>query len=521
YIDLLNEIAKHEGWRLQFVAGTWPEVYRKTLKGEIDILTSIAHAEERRPYFDFTTIPVEIGYGRLAVREHSELNSLSELDNIRVGLIRDDINGLELKKKTKELGVAPIWVYYDNYTEMLRALSKGEIEVAAINNLYSRFELDTFGLKYAAPFYAPVMLTFAAAKGKHSDLLNTIDKYMARWKDDPDSIYYSAREKWLRAHLRPWLPVWVKPVVTILAAVFLLSVLWLLTLRRKIRQRTAELVATQQQLQQSVNALSELQARLKAIIHALPDGLVTFNTDGHITGCYGTIPNGLPTPQLGTHLVEAFAPDLSALLLNEAEAALKAGTSRAFTTKLQTGETTRHYEFRLCPYEPAPDASALLMMVRDISALEFLRDSAQSINARFAAFAEAMPDLGFILTRTGDYVLAFGGRVDLFVRPPDELTGKNIRDVLPKPICERLLQSIEQAITTSLTACVEYSLEVPAGLRHFEAQIAPIKGQNNVDEVALISRDITHRIEAEEAIRQLAFYDAVTELPNRKLFMDR
>ena len=39
--------------------------------------------------------------------------------------------------------------------------------------------------------------------------------------------------------------------------------------------------------------------------------------------------------------------------------------------------------------------------------------------------------------------------------------------------------------------------------------------------VVVVSRDITDRIKAEEQIRNLAFYDTLTKLPNRRMFDDR
>ena len=43
----------------------------------------------------------------------------------------------------------------------------------------------------------------------------------------------------------------------------------------------------------------------------------------------------------------------------------------------------------------------------------------------------------------------------------------------------------------------------------------------NIVSVLGVTRNITERKRAEEAIRQLAFYDPLTQLPNRRLLQDR
>jgi len=41
--------------------------------------------------------------------------------------------------------------------------------------------------------------------------------------------------------------------------------------------------------------------------------------------------------------------------------------------------------------------------------------------------------------------------------------------------------------------------------------------QGRVARVLVVSRDITERKQMEDQVRQLAFYDALTKLPNRRL----
>lgn len=52
------------------------------------------------------------------------------------------------------------------------------------------------------------------------------------------------------------------------------------------------------------------------------------------------------------------------------------------------------------------------------------------------------------------------------------------------------------------------------------AFITPIKNNGKIDHYLAIQRDVTEQLKAEEQIKQLAFFDALTDLPNRRKLLD-
>ncbi|MDP3480287.1 MAG: transporter substrate-binding domain-containing protein [Desulfoprunum sp.] len=48
FIDIIEHIAKSEGWNLQYVPGTWAEGLERLAKGEIDLMPDVAFTADRQ-----------------------------------------------------------------------------------------------------------------------------------------------------------------------------------------------------------------------------------------------------------------------------------------------------------------------------------------------------------------------------------------------------------------------------------------------------------------------------------------
>ncbi|WP_281889137.1 GGDEF domain-containing protein [Paenibacillus sp. YYML68] len=88
-----------------------------------------------------------------------------------------------------------------------------------------------------------------------------------------------------------------------------------------------------------------------------------------------------------------------------------------------------------------------------------------------------------------------------------------------KPLQEACVSLLEQAQPFSLV----FRATLPNGsLAWLEAKGYPLTGEADLDRYAAIAaRDITAYKHQEEKLTRLAYYDALTQLPNRHLFQDR
>lgn len=87
----------------------------------------------------------------------------------------------------------------------------------------------------------------------------------------------------------------------------------------------------------------------------------------------------------------------------------------------------------------------------------------------------------------------------------------------------RLLEAAEKAHRTGRGECLEYRIRHKDGSwRVLESTSSAIPGeQGETKGLVIVNRDITERKRAEALLERHAFYDGLTNLPNRALFLDR
>ena len=89
---------------------------------------------------------------------------------------------------------------------------------------------------------------------------------------------------------------------------------------------------------------------------------------------------------------------------------------------------------------------------------------------------------------------------------------------------ERLYQACQRAVANGEGFSIDHRITLPGGeLRHVHQQVEVIERQAGGAALRLAGavHDITGRKDAEEQIRQLAYYDPLTGLPNRLLFVEQ
>lgn len=273
YVELLNEIARKEGWHLDYVHGSWAECLERLKGGEIDILPDMAFSLERAREYSFNAIPVLESWSQVYALPNQHINRLFDLENKRVTLLKGSVQEKEFQELMTGFGLHYTHIALATFEEAFDWVKKDLADVVIANNFFGESHYAQFDLEKTPVILSPASLHFGLYPMLDSSILPTLDAYLSLWKTSPHSVYYQSISTWLmpsppsiRQHNHhPFLLI-----IALLASVLAITLVMLL---RSYRQRRDSQLTSRQQLQEEVS-------KFRGYIEHAPVGVFVVNEQG-------------------------------------------------------------------------------------------------------------------------------------------------------------------------------------------------------------------------------------------------
>jgi len=148
----------------------------------------------------------------------------------------------------------------------------------------------------------------------------------------------------------------------------------------------------------------------------------------------------------------------------------------------------------------------------DVTARKWEATALREVEGRHRAMLRAVPDLMFVLDKDGVYVDFHAPDPTQLVVSPDRLIGRNVREVFPSDLGERVVRCLAETTESGEPRTLEYDTAIDGKVRHWEARVVPY----GPDKVLSIVRDVTERKVGEHEARalreELAHVGRVTSL---------
>ncbi|MFP4520660.1 MAG: ATP-binding protein [Fibrobacterota bacterium] len=282
--SIIEKIAHNEGWKITYKDDSFKKLSDLLHKGEIDILVAAPFKQMNSDSVKFNSETVLSTWADIHVRPENEIQSVLDLENMVLGLVRDDPYNKDIRNNIKSLNLNCRFVEFKHYSELLKAVEKSWIDAGAVDRLFSALNSKKFDTKKTSVIISPVELRFAVNSSKASSLLPAIDYNLRIMKNNPDSFYYSAIEKVIGEKNQSELIKKVKYAAFIFFGIFLFMSVLSLVLRNRIKSRTAELTEKNKSLKEEIarrtnaeSALINSNRLLQKTFSSMLDGLFIIN----------------------------------------------------------------------------------------------------------------------------------------------------------------------------------------------------------------------------------------------------
>lgn len=256
FVELLEAMAREEGWRLRYVSCEWDACMRLLEEGRLDVLPDVAWTPARAERFGFHQTPVIYAWSQVYRAPGVEVRSMQDLAGLRVATLRASVQAGELETVLAGLGVPWTPVPAATFEEAFAAVAAGRADVAVANNFFGARAARRYGLSESTLVFNPVTMFFAVPRGKHGGVLARIDHWLRHWQAREDSIFFTAIGRALAPEPLTVLPRWLAPAAAGAAATILLLGVFAGVLRWRVRVATA--------------AARGANARLDSVLEASP-----------------------------------------------------------------------------------------------------------------------------------------------------------------------------------------------------------------------------------------------------------
>ncbi len=276
-------------------------------------------------------------------------------------------------------------------------------------------------------------------------------------------------------------------------------------------------------------ALVESNQKFAAFISAMPDVAFILDEQGTYIDIYGSEQQLLAQDAktlLHQNIMEILPIPLALQIISTIQTTCHTNKAQVLEYELELVQGKCYFEGRTAPMQhKLGEPQRVIWIARDISTTKRALKSLQTSEQRFRQIFEKMPNIavqGYNHAR--DVIFWNKTSEAVYGYTEEEAIGEKLENLIIPP-------ELKELVVTATNNLLHHNSEIPSGelrLQHKDGSTVPVysshiklgETEENA-EMFCIDIDLTDAKKANEAIERLAYYDPLTSLPNRRLFLDR
>jgi polar amino acid transport system substrate-binding protein len=282
-IDLIRAVIAKTDYELQFLPLAWEEALRALQDGRVDAVGGMKYDAERAHYFDFSEEYLISSLAIFVARDNSIIVELSDLENKRIAVQKDDIAYQKLKNRVLELTATV------SQEEAIKLLLAEKVDAVVGNRMAGQYIVQRLGamerVKSVGGFINPERYGFAVRRG-NDELLAKFNEGLRKVKNDGtyDQIYV----KWFGEPV-DYPAYYYKKYLSylglgLLATLLLSLVFWRINvvLKREVANRTQELKQVNEKLVRMNRYIQDVNRYQSSVLNSGYGGILTSDAAGVI-----------------------------------------------------------------------------------------------------------------------------------------------------------------------------------------------------------------------------------------------
>lgn len=354
-IDQWKLWEKKTGIKVKLQGMPLDEALKSIKEGKCDVIDDIFFNEERSEFLDYSKPHANIEVPIFFHKNISGITGIDSLKGFKVAVQKGD-NSVNVLRKN---GINDIQEY-NSCEDIIKAAKDHKIVVfimdrpIAVYYLYKMNIQDMFN--YTKPVYSAE--SYRAVKKGNTEILNTVEK---GFEGVSDLEYKEIDNKWFgNSFFNNKAIEYIKFLSIAVALIILILIIWNLTLKKSVRQKTAELVKL-------IDEVKVSEEKYRALLKAIPDiffvigegnTFTDFHYEGNINDLYIT-----PDEFLGKSIEILFPQELCKKFIEAVNDTKKTDNIKIIDYSLSMADGKKFYEARLLPFVN----NSVLAIVRDIT----------------------------------------------------------------------------------------------------------------------------------------------------------
>ncbi|WP_198003744.1 ATP-binding protein [Methanococcoides burtonii] len=240
-VDIIEYIAREEGWEIEYVPSTWSECIDNLESGEINLIITMIYTEERDEKYDYASEPFITDWAQLFIRSNTGIHSITDLEGTIISGITDDQTTTWFKEHAERYELEYELIETNSVSSSLEPIDDGTATAVILSRISGNALSKEHGIEGAPIESLPIEIYAATLEGNDQEILVTIGKHLEVMKEEEDSFYYTTYDKWFPTPTANAIP---NSIIIIIASITTLTVIFIavnLILRRTIQKRADEI----------------------------------------------------------------------------------------------------------------------------------------------------------------------------------------------------------------------------------------------------------------------------------------